>query len=146
MRLFDYIPPDKIEWTYRPGKFTIGDLIRHLAGIERYMYAENVQLKPSRYQGCGAELAPGVDQTIAYYKRLHQESMTIFSQLPSAQIHRKCLTPGNVEITIWKWLRAMVEHEVHHRGQLYTYLSLLDVPAPPLYGLTSEEVIRRSEH
>ncbi len=44
-RLFACIPPDKIEWSYAAGKFTIGDLIRHLACIERYMYAENVQLK-----------------------------------------------------------------------------------------------------
>ncbi|MEP0985746.1 DinB family protein [Ekhidna sp.] len=52
-RLFDFIPEDKIEWTYQNGKFTIGDQIRHLAAIERFMYVENVQLKPSKYQGCG---------------------------------------------------------------------------------------------
>ena len=38
----------------------------------------------------------------------------------------------------------MVEHEVHHRGQIYTYLGLLDVPTPPLFGLTSEEVRAKS--
>jgi uncharacterized damage-inducible protein DinB len=38
----------------------------------------------------------------------------------------------------------MVEHEVHHRGQLYLYLGMLGVPTPPLYGLTSEEVKARS--
>jgi len=45
---------------------------------------------------------------------------------------------------VWKWLRSMIEHEVHHRGQLYLYLSMLDIPTPPLYGLTSEEVRARS--
>jgi uncharacterized damage-inducible protein DinB len=39
----------------------------------------------------------------------------------------------------------MIEHEIHHRGQLYLYLGLLDVPTPPIYGLTSEEVRERSE-
>jgi uncharacterized damage-inducible protein DinB len=38
----------------------------------------------------------------------------------------------------------MVEHEAHHRGQIYLYLGLLDVPTPPLYGLTSEEVRARN--
>lgn len=42
-RLFNYIPPTHIKWTYQEGKFTIGDIIRHLANIERLMYAENVQ-------------------------------------------------------------------------------------------------------
>ena len=47
-------------------------------------------------------------------------------------------------MAVWKWLRAMVEHEVHHRGQIYMILSLLGIPTPPLYGLTSEEVRARS--
>ena len=54
------------------------------------------------------------------------------------------LTPAGTPITTWKWLRAMVEHEAHHRGQIYLMLGLLEVPIPPLYGLTSEEVRARS--
>ena len=48
LRVIQCIPPDKIEWTYKEGKFTFGDLIRHLAAIERYMFTENFQFKPSR--------------------------------------------------------------------------------------------------
>ncbi|MGZ4786907.1 MAG: DinB family protein [Terriglobales bacterium] len=47
-------------------------------------------------------------------------------------------------MTTWKWLRAMVEHECHHRGQIYLYLSMLEVPTPPVFGLTSEQVRQRS--
>ena len=143
-RLFQYIPPEKIEWTYRPGKFTIGDLIRHLACIERYMYAENVQLKPSLYSGCGIEYAQGYDAVIGFYDQLHEESKAIFSQLTPAELQRKCITPGETPITTWKWLRLMAEHEIHHRAQIYTYLSLLEVPTPPLYGMTAEEVAAKS--
>lgn len=35
----------------------------------------------------------------------------------------------------------MMEHEIHHRGQLYTYLGILNIKTPPIFGLTSEEVI-----
>ena len=31
-------------------------------------------------------------------------------------------------------LHSMHEHEIHHRGQLYVYLRMLDVPVPPLFG------------
>ena len=143
--LFDYIPPEKIEWTYQEGKFTIGDLIRHLATIERYMYAENVQLKPSLYKGCGTEYAERYENTIKFYNQLHEESMEIFSKLNEADLKKKCMTPAGIEITMWKWLRAMVEHEVHHRAQIYLYLGMLNIKTPPLYGLTSEEVSERAK-
>jgi uncharacterized damage-inducible protein DinB len=34
----------------------------------------------------------------------------------------------------------MIEHEVHHRGEIYVYLALLGVPRPPLYGVTEPEL------
>jgi uncharacterized damage-inducible protein DinB len=139
------IPPDRIDWSYREGKFSFADLIRHLATIERYMYAENVQLRPSRYPGHGAELADGYRNVLDFFNRMHAESMEIFGGLSDEDLKKKCVTPDGAPITVWKWLRAMVEHEVHHRGQIYLYLALLEVPAPPIYGLTSEEVRSRSE-
>jgi uncharacterized damage-inducible protein DinB len=138
------IPAEKFEWTYREGKFSFADIIRHLATIERYMYAENAQLKPGRYPGHGNELADGPENILAFFNRMHRESMEIFGRLTESDLNRKCITPGGTPITVWKWLRAMVEHEIHHRAQIYTYLGILGIPTPPIYGLTSEEVRERS--
>ena len=138
------VPADKINWTYLEGKFTFADLIRHLAAIERFMYAENVKLKPSRYPGHGKELADGYQNILAYMDQMHQESMQIFTSLSDQDLQKKCTTPGGIEITVWKWLRAMIEHEIHHRGQIFTYLSMLEVKTAPVFGLTSEEVFDRT--
>lgn len=134
------IPPNKIEWSCREGKFTLGDLLRHIAAIERYLYAETVRSRPSGYTGHGSELAEGHDAVMAFLERTHAESLEIFGRLTDEQLQERCLTPGGASIRIWKWLRAMCEHEIHHRGQLYTYLGMLSVETPPLFGLTSEEV------
>jgi uncharacterized damage-inducible protein DinB len=138
------IPPEDLEWAPAPGKFSFGDLVRHLAGIERFMYGETVLGRPSRYPGHGRELADGYADVLAYYDRLHEESRAIFARLDADALRAKCVTPAGTPITVWKWLRAMFEHEAHHRGQLYLMLALRDVPTPPLYGLTSEEVRARS--
>jgi uncharacterized damage-inducible protein DinB len=143
-RVIKCIPADKIDWTYKEGKFTFGDLIRHLAVIERYMYAENVRLRPSRYPGHGKELADGFEDVLEFFNRMHDESVAIFRELTDDDLKKKCITPGGAPITVWKWLRAMVEHEIHHRGQLYLYLGMLEITTPPIYGLTSEEVLARS--
>jgi uncharacterized damage-inducible protein DinB len=138
------IPAEQLEWTPAPGKWSMGDLVRHLAGIERDMYAENVQGRPSRYPGHGPELAGGLEAVLAYSDRKHAESLAIFRALTPAQLEAKCTTPAGTPITTKKWLRAMVEHEAHHRGQLYFMLGLLGVTTPPLFGLSEEEVRARS--
>jgi uncharacterized damage-inducible protein DinB len=144
MRVARCIPPDKLDWSCAPGKLTLADLLRHIAVTERLMWAETVQGHTSRYTTHGKELADGYENVMAFMGRLHTESMEIFAKLSDEDLQRKCKTPDNAEITKWKWLRLMVEHEIHHRGQIYLYLGMLGVPTPPLYGLTSEEARARS--
>jgi uncharacterized damage-inducible protein DinB len=108
------------------------------------MYAETVAGRPSRYAGCGRNLADGYDALLSFLDRLDAEAKAIFGALSDADLARKCQTPAGAAITTWKWLRAMVEHEAHHRGQIYLMLNILEVPTPPLYGLTSEDVKARS--
>jgi uncharacterized damage-inducible protein DinB len=81
---------------------------------------------------------------IEFLDRMHREAMEVFGGLGDDDLKLKCVTPAGSPITVWKWLRAMTEHEIHHRGQIYLMLGLLGVPTPPLYGLTSEEVRARS--
>ncbi len=140
LRVVKAIPAEKIEWTYQEGKFTLGDLVRHLGATERYMWAENAQCKPSIYPGHGKELADGYDKVVAFIERMHRESVEIFGRLTEEDLQKKCKTPAGSPIAVWKWLRLMAEHEIHHRGQIYLYLAMLGVATPPLYGLTEEQV------
>jgi uncharacterized damage-inducible protein DinB len=143
-RLLPLVPADRLEWTPAPGRWSFGDLFRHLALIERWMYAENVQGRPSRYPGHGRDQADGADAVALLLDQLHEESCRIFGALSAEQLAGKSITPAGTSITTSKWLRAMVEHEAHHRGQVYLMLGLIGVSPPQLFGLTEEEVRERS--
>lgn len=143
-RLIGVIAPEHMNFTYQPGKFTIADQIRHIAATERYMFAENVMGRKSCYKGCGPALADGYEHILSFFNDLHSESVAIFKSLTPEDLKRKCPTPGNIEIPVWKWLRCMVEHEIHHRAQLYLYLNMLNVETPPIFGMRAEEVEKNS--
>lgn len=143
-RLALMIPEDRLEWPPAAGRWSLGDLVRHLAAVERWMYGENVQGRPSRYPGHGQDLAQGLNQVMAYLDSMHQESCVIFATLTPEQLAGKSVTPAGTPITTFKWLRAMVEHEAHHRGQIQLLLGLVGLKTPPIFGLTEEEVRARS--
>ncbi|HYI08369.1 MAG TPA: DinB family protein [Thermoanaerobaculia bacterium] len=140
MRVVAVVPPDRIDWTYKEGKFTFGDIMRHLAAIERWMFVENALLRPSRYAGHGRDLADGYEEVVGYMRRMHEESLAL---LADVDLLATCTTPAGASMRVGKWLRGMIEHEVHHRGQLYLYCSMLDVKTPPIFGLTEEQVAER---
>jgi hypothetical protein len=81
MRVALLIPPDKIDWTYAPGKFTCGDLLRYIAVTERFQFAENIQNRQGRYTTHGKELAADLESVLELMKRLRAESLTIFARL-----------------------------------------------------------------
>lgn len=143
-RVVERVPDEAMEWRPAPGRFSFGDLIRHLGATERFMFAENVAGRPSRYPGHGPELAPDPEAVRRFLDRMHAESVEIFRSLADEELQRRCVTPAGIEMAAWKWLRAMVEHEVHHRGQLFLMLGMVGGSAPPLFGMTSEEVRERS--
>ena len=143
-RVAECIPAGRVDWTYKPGVFSLGDVVRHIAVTERYIWGETVHRRQSRYTTHGRELADGRDAVLALLDRLHGESMDLFRALTPEMLIEKCATPEGTRLTTWKWLRMMPEHEIHHRGQLYTMLGMIDVPTPPLYGLTAKDVQARS--
>ncbi len=143
-RLLPLIPAGRLEWAPAPGRWSLGDTARHLAGIERWMYAENVHGRATQYPGHGRELADGLEALTMYHDRCHREAMEIFRALTPVQWAGKSVTPAGTTITTWKWARAMVEHEAHHRGQMYLMLGMLGVETPPIFGLTEPQVLAAS--
>jgi uncharacterized damage-inducible protein DinB len=138
------IPEDRLEWRSTEGRFTPGDIVRHIGAAERWMWAENVRGHPSRYPGHGPELAEGKAAVLDHLERMQDETTEIIAALDPEALRARCKTVGGIDVTVWKWLRLMVEHQIHHRGQLYELLGSMGVETPSLYGLTEPEVRARS--
>lgn len=142
-QIIQVIPKDKMNWSYKPGKFTIADVIRHIAAIERNVFAEIVMGNAPCYQGCVEQVAAGYDDAVHYLNEMHKQSMTIFSSLSDNDLNRKIKTLSNAETRIGSFLRALIIHEIHHSGALCIYLNLLDIKTPSIFGLTEKQVIEK---
>ena len=139
------MPQDRLEWSPGEGRFSPGDFVRHIAATERWMWGENVRGRPSRYPGHGSDLAAGKPAVLEYLDSMQDATARIVAGLERDELESKVETVGGVEIRVWKWLRLMIEHQIHHRGQLYGVLGEMGIRTPPLYGLTESEVKARSQ-
>jgi uncharacterized damage-inducible protein DinB len=144
IRLFEVVPAGLEDWSPGAGAMTIADVFRHLALTERWLFVEVATGGASRYSSHARDLAPSRAAIEALLGGCHESSMHILDAFDRAAWDRQVLTPAGAAMPAWKWLRAMVEHEAHHRGQLYLALRLAGVRTPPLYGLSAEEIMARS--
>ncbi len=143
--VINVIPHDKLNWTYRVGKFTIADLVRHIAAIERYVFMEVIQGNKPSYKGCRKELADGYQNIISYFNEMHKQSIEILSAMSDDDLLKEVETLDGKITTASNFLRALIVHEIHHRGALCIYLNLLEVNTPPVIGLMEEQVIQLSK-
>lgn len=144
LRVWACVPEDRVEWRPAPGRLSFGDVLRHLVGMERHLYVEVAQGRPPAYPGHAEALASGHDGVLAYADRLHGEAVGLLVRMTPDELQRRVPGPAGGAMTAWKLLRAMAEHEAHHRGQVYLMLGLLGVPTPPVLGMTAEEVLAAS--
>lgn len=138
-------PPDKMDWTYKTGKFTIADLMRHIAAIERNVFMEVIQGHKANYKGCRRDLADGYENVINYFDEMHRQSIAILRAFNDDDLLNEVKTLDRKNTSVGNFLRALIVHEVHHRGALCIYLNLLGVKTPPVIGLMEEEVIEFSK-
>ncbi len=143
MNVINCIPPEKINWCPKKGKMTFGDIIRHIALSERYLFVEIAKSNENVYPGFDQNKVNNYYELVDFLIKNHQESVKILKSMDSSELQKKIQVPSGAEITAWKWLRAMIEHEVHHRGSIYSNLALLEIKTPPLFGLEEIEVRKK---
>jgi uncharacterized damage-inducible protein DinB len=136
------VPPDRIDWLPREGEFTCGDIVRHLAAAEK-MYVGLVTNYHWRYGGHARGVHNTLEEVIAHLNACHQESVAALSAVPDSYLMelRVALSPDTPPVRVWRGLMAMVEHEVHHRSQLASYLTWMGVEPPQIYGIKVEDII-----
>ena len=134
------VPDDRVDWSPGSGAMTFGDVIRHLALTERWLFVEVARGRPSRYESHDARWGKSLGEVRALMTQLHAESQQQVAALSNVDLEHPVVTPSGASMAAWKWLRAMCEHEVHHRGQLYLMLRLCGIDTPPIFGMTSEAV------
>lgn len=116
---------EESEWDTRPtdGKFSIGELVGHLALIceadrriadgatEKDMSAYYAAAAPSSLPQAKIELIHNFERLKAFYLPLTE-----------AQLSEPCTSYWGVTYSRYEWLLETLVHVTHHRGQLHAML------------------------
>ena len=109
-----------------PSSWTVRELMLHIAHEEdgelRYGVLQDLKEFPAAY-------APGAYPTIASIKetldRVHAETMRFLESLPESDLGRTITTPWGPSYRLIEMLGHLIEHEIHHRGELSLILGML---------------------
>jgi uncharacterized damage-inducible protein DinB len=139
MKYVNVLPEAMMDWRPAPNKFSIGDIIRHLGSAER-MFLHAIQNNEWRYPGHQVEKGRTLEEATNYLNFCHLTTIEGLRQLTVEQLSRKVKNALGYEVSAWRYITAMAEHEIHHRGQLSAYMQMNGIDPPQIFGLKVEQI------
>lgn len=141
------LPDDKLGWRPHERSWTLGELATHLATIPHWASVSIAEdsFDVATDQGGEERKPPG---TTAEILGVFDTNLAAAESALQGVDEAKLADPwslknaGEVVFTVPRAavLRNMIlNHAIHHRGQLTVYMRMLDIPVPAIYGPSADE-------
>ena len=145
--LLERVPADKAEWKPHAKSMSLGQLAMHIANLpnwasitlERTEFDSNPPDGPrvtSPSYESGAKLLQTYDANVSAARVLLVRTTDAEFMVPWALKNGGKSLFSMPRVAVFR--SFVLNHAVHHRGQLSVYLRLLDVPVPNIYGPTAD--------
>jgi uncharacterized damage-inducible protein DinB len=138
-RVIQTIPADRSDYTPDPKSKSALELAWHIAASEQGFMNLVVT------GGMGGGPRPESIQTPADIATWYEEQWTAniarLKELTGEQLARIVDFHGMFQIPAVGFVQLMINHSVHHRGQLSTYLRPMGAKVPSIYGPSGDEGI-----
>ncbi|MGE3273733.1 MAG: DinB family protein [Vicinamibacterales bacterium] len=146
-RVLERVPDGQFDWKPHAKSMSLGRLAEHLAELPQWVGATvgHSELDLATARRPEGYTSPATREAVlAMHDRTAAEARTSLSGRTDAELLAPwTLKSGGKEVfTMPKAavLRSFVmNHLVHHRGQMTVYLRMLDQPVPSVYGPSADE-------
>src|SRR5258706_3491044 len=143
-RLWQRLPKEHLGWKPHGKARPLGELAMHIANVQPAL-AGMLQSNTADVASTPREGTPQtVDEIVAAFDRGLASASSLLGILTDDDLHStwSMVHEGKPVFTMPKIAvvrTVILNHVYHHRGQLSTYLRMLDVPLPSIYGPTADE-------
>lgn len=147
-KVLERVPDDKLDWKAHPKANTIGWVGSHLADIpawtEMTLKHDSLDINPVGGESYRTKACAGHDEMVAIFDKNVAAARQAIESTSDAEFMKlwSLLSAGQTVMTLPKIavIRTWVlNHSIHHRAYLCSYLRQNDIPVPGLYGPSGDE-------
>ena len=142
-RVLERVPTDKLAWRPHPKSMSLGELAFHVAAAPTVVSGWCTQAE-THFTGEKTPEAKSTEEILAAHDAGIAKVRDALTQVGDEGLKEMWSgkAGGATLFSLPKQalVRSLVlNHWIHHRGQLSVYLRLIDVPLPSIYGPSADE-------
>ena len=132
-RALDLVTDEQLSFVPREGLWSLGEVARHIANAEegwfRYVIARQLNEWPPAYP---AEDYPTVESIKSLLTEVHARTDAYLATLSLADLDQQITAPWGDTFSLSWIIWHTLDHELHHRGEIYLMLGLMGLDAPEI--------------
>lgn len=129
-RVLRAAPDEKLGWRPKEGMFTLRELIGHISQAEVVLVRSALAGSAQKISFDFSSLS--TEEIAGRFDAQHEELLGEVAKLTAEQLKEQVEFHGHT-LPRGSLLWFATEHEIHHRGQLFTYYRLAEIEAPNLH-------------
>ena len=132
MAALGQLTDEQLSFTPREGLWSLGETVCHIAGCEDGWFRHVVTHELPDWEGADYSLAdyPAVEDLVGLLGEVHARVVAYVDPLTDADLDRVIELPWGPKVPLWWVFWHILEHEIHHRGEVYLMLGLQGMEAP----------------
>jgi uncharacterized damage-inducible protein DinB len=126
----DQVSEEQLGFVPREGLWSLGTVARHIAEAEEGWFRHVVRRELATWPEFKGKDYPTVDSIKQVLTSVHQRTESYLATIDVADLERIIHTPWDEDIPLRWIVWHVLEHEIHHRGEIYLMLGLMGMEAP----------------
>ena len=141
-KILEAVPPDKADYRPDPVSKTAMELIRHIAASDIRFLDTTINAEFST-ANILPESAKTPAEVAAWYSESFARNFDKLTQLKGDHLMQITDVRGIFKLPAVAFLQVGMNHTIHHRGQLSSYLRCMGAKVPSIYGESFDDAQAR---
>jgi uncharacterized damage-inducible protein DinB len=130
LRALDRLTDEQLDFVPHEGLWSLGTVARHIAGAEEGWFRYVVARERDGWPDYSSEDYPTVESIKGLLADVRARTVAYLEMVDVSDVDRMIETPWGEKLSIRQVIWHVLEHEIHHRGEIYLMLGLLGMEAP----------------
>jgi len=124
------IKPEWFDIKPLPEMMSYGEQINHISAVEAEILDETAMALKFDKIPFDYKPSKNLETSLSQWRRIHNLGDDFVSRLDDGKLDFRFLTVSHSHISVTAMINTVIEHEIHHRGEIIAYFRMIKSPPP----------------